>query len=409
MENPDKVLALVLAGGEGSRLYPLTSHRSKPAVPFGGKYRLVDFVISNFINSGLGLIYVLVQYKSQSLIEHMRKTWEPSRVSTGNFVMEVPPQRQLGDDWFQGTANAVYQNLELLDRHQTKLVAVFGSDHVYRMDVRQMVEFHCANDADITVAARAVPLADAVSFGVLETNEEGQICSFQEKPAEPKHMPGDPTRAYVSMGNYLFKTEKLRAIVEEAHERQEVDFGSEILPRLLQTHRMLAYDFTSNQVPGTKAYEETAYWRDVGTIEAYWKAHQDLLGHKPLFDIFNPQWPIRSSRYDGPCAKFLHRSVEDSLIGSGSWIDAGLVRRSVIGREVVLEEDVELDECIILDYVRIGKGSRLRRTIVDRKNVIEPGSVIGYDPEKDTRQYYVDDTSGITVIPRGKRPVVQVY
>jgi glucose-1-phosphate adenylyltransferase len=408
MENTEKILALVLAGGEGSRLAPLTAHRSKPAVPFGGKYRLVDFVISNLINSGVGLIYVLVQYKSQSLIEHLRKTWEPSRVSTGSFVMEVPPQRHFGNDWFQGTANAVYQNLTLLDRHQPKLVAVFGSDHIYRMDVRQMMEFHCANHADVTVAARAVPLNEAVSFGVLETDEKGQICAFQEKPAKPKHMPGDPNRAYVSMGNYLFNAEKLRAIVEDAYERKEVDFGSEILPRLFQTHRMLAYDFTSNQVPGTKAYEEKAYWRDVGTLDSYWKAHQDLLGRQPLFDLFNPQWPIRSSRYDGPCAKFIHQCVENSLIGSGSWVNAALVRGSIVGREVVLEEDVELDECIILDYVKIGKGSRLRRTIVDRQNVIEPGSVIGFDREKDAQQYHVD-ASGITVISRGKRPVDLVY
>jgi glucose-1-phosphate adenylyltransferase len=407
MESTDKILALVLAGGEGVRLYPLTAHRSKPAVPFGGKYRLVDFVISNLINSGVGMIYVLVQYKSQSLIEHLHKSWESSRVYTG-FVIEVPPQRHFGDDWFQGTANAVYQNLELLDRHQSDLVAVFGSDHVYRMDIRQMMEFHCTNDADVTVAARSVPLADAVSFGVLETDEAGQICAFHEKPAHPKPMPGNPDRAYASMGNYLFKTEKLRSIVEEAHARKEVDFGSEILPRLFQTHRMLAYDFTSNQVPGTKAYEETAYWRDVGTLESYWKAHLDLLGRQPHFDLFNPHWPVRSSRYDGPCAKIVGLCVEDSLIGSGCWVGAASVRHSIVGREVFLEEGVELDECIILDYVKIGKGSKLRRTIVDKKNIIEPGSRIGFDREKDAQDYYVD-ASGITVVPRGNRPVGLIY
>ncbi|WP_031431013.1 glucose-1-phosphate adenylyltransferase [Methylomicrobium agile] len=408
MEYPDKILAIVLAGGEGSRLYPLTAHRSKPAVPFGGKYRLVDFVISNLINSGVGSIYVVVQYKSQSLIEHLHKTWEPSRVATGEFVMEVPPQRQLGDDWFQGTANAVYQNLSLIDRHQPKLVAVFGADHVYRMDVRQMMEFHCANKADVTVAARSVPLAEAVSFGVLETDDAGRISAFREKPAKPKPMPGDSERAYVSMGNYLFDVEKLRGIVEAAHQRGETDFGSEILPRLMRTHRLFAYDFAANQVPGIKPYEETAYWRDVGTLQSYWQAHQDLLGERPCFDLFNPQWPIRSSRYDGPGVKITSRYVEDSLVCSAGWLNKALICRSIVGREVVLEEGAQLDECIILDYVKIGKGSRLRRVIVDKQNIIEAGTVLGFDREKDARQYFVD-ASGITVVPRGNRMISLAY
>lgn len=408
MEYPDKILAIVLAGGEGSRLNPLTSHRSKPAVPFGGQYRLVDFVLSNLVNSGVGSIYVLVQYKSQSLIEHLHKAWEPSRVSTGEFVMEVPPQRHSGDDWFQGTSNAVYQNLTLLERHHPKLVAIFGADHVYRMDVRQMMEFHCEKKADVTVAARSMPLDEAVSFGVLETDEEGRICAFHEKPPQPKPMPGDPNKAYVSMGNYLFDAEKLLAIVKDSHKLGEIDFGKEILPRLFQTHRLFAYDFATSEMPGVKAYEERAYWRDVGTIESYWKAHQDLLGRQPRFDLFNPQWPIRSSRYDGPCAKIMGRCVEDSLIGSATWIDGARVRRSIVGREVMLEEDVELDECIILDYVKIEKGSRLRRTIVDKQNVIEAGSAIGFDPEKDARRYYMDP-SGITVVPRGTRQISLVY
>jgi glucose-1-phosphate adenylyltransferase len=408
MEYSDKILAIVLAGGEGSRLNPLTTHRSKPAVPFGGRYRLVDFVISNLVNSGIGSIYVLVQYKSQSLIEHLRKAWEPTRVLTGEFVMEVPPQRHFGDDWFQGTADAVYQNLELIERYRAGIVAVFGADHVYRMDVRQMMAFHCAHDTDVTVAVRSVPLAEAVSFGVLETDEDGQICAFREKPAQPKPMPDYPNKAYVSMGNYLFGAEQLSTLLRDAHQRGESDFGREILPRLFQTHRVLAYDFSVNQVPGTKAYEETAYWRDVGTLESYWKAHQDILGQQPRFDLFNPQWPIRSSRYGGPCAKIMSRCVEDSLIGSGTWVDGASVRRSIVGREIMLEEGFELDECIVMDYVKIEKGSRLRRTIVDRQNVIEAGSVIGFDYEKDALRYHVD-VSGITVVPRGNRQITRAY
>lgn len=408
MEYSEKIIAIILAGGEGARLYPLTANRSKPAVPFGGRYRLADFVISNLVNSRFGPIYVIVQYKSQSLIEHLHKTWEPSRVATGEFVMEVPPQRHLGDDWFQGTANAVFQNLALIERHQASLVAVFGSDHIYRMDVRQMIEFHCTNQADVTIAARSVPLAEAVAFGVLETDEEKQICAFHEKPKHPKPMPDDPTRAYASMGNYLFKAEILRHILQDAHQRGEIDFGKEVLPRLFRTHRMLAYDFSSNQVPGTKAYEEVGYWRDVGTIESYWKAHQDILGERPLFELFNPQWPIRSCPYDGPNAKIIGRYIEDSFIGPGSWINNASVRHSILGREVVLERDVELDECIVMDYVRIKKGSRLRRTIVDGQNVIAAGSTIGFDHEKDGRQYYVD-TSGVTVVPRGDRQILRIY
>lgn len=408
MEYSQKTIAIVLAGGEGSRLYPLTAHRSKPAVPFGGRYRLADFVISNLVNSGFGPIYVIVQYKSQSLIEHLHKTWEPSRVATGEFVMEVPPQRHLGNDWFQGTANAVFQNLGLIERHQASLVAVFGSDHVYRMDIRQMMNFHCSIHADVTIAARSVPLAEAVSLGVLETDDEGRIHAFHEKPKQPKPMPGNPDKAYASMGNYLFNAEKLHDILQEAYQLGETDFGKEILPRLLRTHRILAYDFSTNRIPSTKQYEEPAYWRDVGNLESYWKAHQDILGQYPLFDLFNPQWPIRSCPYDGPNVKIIGHCVEDSLIGPGSWINNSSVRRSVLGREVVLEDDVELDECIVMDYVKIEKGSRLRRTIVDGQNIIAAGSCIGFDRDKDGRQYYVD-TSGLTVVPRGERQILRIY
>lgn len=407
--NPN-ILAMVLAGGEGSRLHPLTAHRSKPAVQFGGRYRLADFVISNLVNSGITSIYMLVQYKSQSLIEHLRKSWEPTRVATGEFVMEVPPQRQIGDDWFQGTANAVFQNMALIERHQADLVAVFGADHVYRMDVSQMVDFHHRHGGEVTVAARSVPLEEATAFGVLETAADGRVLAFDEKPAQPRSMPGDPRRAYVSMGNYLFDANVLREALHDAHGRGEADFGRGILPNLLRTHGVFAYDFGQNQVPGTKPYEEPAYWRDVGTIESYWRAHQDLLGREPRFDLFNPHWPVRSARYDGPGVKIVGNQVEDSLIGGGSWIDCAAVRRSVLGQEVVLEPGAAVDECIVMDYVRIGKGSRLRRAIIDRNNVVAPGTVMGFDLERDLGHDSVDAaTINLVVVPKGNRQVIGSY
>lgn len=402
------ILAMVLAGGEGSRLHPLTADRSKPAVPFGGRYRIVDFVIGNLVNSNILSIYLLVQYKSQSLIEHLRRSWELSPVVLGHFFTEVPPQKESGDDWFRGTANAVYQNLKLIERHQPELVVVFGADHIYRMDIRQMVEFHRSRDAEATVAARPVPVEEASAFGIIEADSDGRIRGFQEKPENPKSMPHNSACAYASMGNYLFNTPVLRKVLEESQRRGEHDFGKEVLPNMLETHRLFAYDFATNQVPGAKPYEEPAYWRDVGTIEAYWKAHQDIIGPKPRFDLFCSRWPIRSYRYDGPAANIVGGEIHNSIIGAGSSIRSAKLLNSIIGQEVVLEDDVELDECIILGYAKIGRGSRLRRVIVDRHNVIEAGSRIGFDREIDGQRYYVD-SSGITVVPKGERSLRRVY
>lgn len=400
MANP-KILAMVMAGGEGKRLSPLTWERSKPSVPFGGGYRIVDFVLSNLVNSHIFSIYLLVQYRSQSLIEHIRRSWGLAPIFPEQFVTVVPPQMREGPEWFQGTADAVYQNLNLIHQHAPDLVAVFGADHIYRMDVRQMARFHEKHRADVTVAALPVPLAQANAFGVIESADDGRILKFHEKPDNPPSMPGDPTRVYASMGNYLFSTDTLYAALEESNRRGEKDFGSHLLPRLCKNHRVFAYDFTDNRVPGVRDYEEQSYWRDVGTIDAYFLAHQDLLGLEPRFNLFNPRWRIASNEYQGPSAKLIRAEVENSIIGDGGFIKGAKVRNSIIRREVLLEEDVEIDECIVMDYAIIRRGARLRHAIIDRYNLIEAGCQIGYDRQADEARFTVTD-SGIVVVPKGK-------
>jgi glucose-1-phosphate adenylyltransferase len=387
-----------MAGGEGTRLNPLTSERSKPSVAFGGRYRIVDFVLSNLINSKICSIYLLVQYKSQSLIEHVRKSWVLSPIMPQHFVTVVPPQMQEGPEWFQGTADAVYQSLSLIDLHQPDIVVVFGADHLYRMDVRQMIRFHQANEADVTIAALPVPIEQASAFGVISTASDGRVKAFEEKPAQPSPMPDDPTRAFASMGNYLFNTEVLVEALEEARREQRRDFGHDVLPRLIDSRRLLAYNFATNRIPGIKPYEEPGYWRDLGTIEAYFEAHQDILGLEPRFELFNEAWPIISSNYQGPPIKVIHGDIHNSVFVGGTIVKNATVRNSIIRRQVTLEDDVELDECIVMDYVTIKRGARLRKTIVGLYNTIDSGERIGYDLEGDAARYTVTP-SGIVVIP----------
>jgi glucose-1-phosphate adenylyltransferase len=397
---PERIIAFVMAGGMGKRLWPLTADRCKPAVPFGGRYRIVDFVLSNLINSGIRSIYLLVQYKAQSLIEHVRKAWTISPLLPDQFVTIVPPQIEGGGGRFQGTADAVYQNLNLIAIHQADLVAVFGADHIYRMDVRQMVRFHRECGADITVAALPVPIASASSFGLIEVERDGRVIGFQEKPKRPRPMPSDPERAYASMGNYLFRADVLSRALKEAKGRGETDFGYHVLPRLVDRCRLYAYDFSGNQVPGVKDYEEAHYWRDVGTLDSYFDAHKDVLARQPRFDAFNPQWPIFSSHYQGPVARIYDSQLDNSLVAGAVVIDHARLHNSIVRREAVIERDAEIEDCIIMDYVRVGRGSRLRRVIVDRHNVIDAQSRIGLDPEADRERYFVTP-GGVVVFPKG--------
>ena len=307
-----KIMAMVLAGGQGSRLRPLTINHAKPALPFGGSFRIVDFVLSNLVNSGIDSIYLLAQYKPESLIKHIQANWKLASNGKERFVQVVLPRQEQGGN-FRGTADAVYQNLALIERHAPDMVAVFAADHVYRMDVRQMVQFHSKCDADVTIAATQVPIELASSFGVIAAGYNGEIWDFQEKPEAPIAIPSCPERAYASMGNYLFNTEVLVEALEQALRHSETDFGGHILPRLIHSHQVHAYDFSNNSVPGIQPHEEQAYWRDVGTLEAYQSAHHDTAGSTPRFNLHNPHWPMlpalleQQHALDGASARPQHR------------------------------------------------------------------------------------------------------
>jgi glucose-1-phosphate adenylyltransferase len=399
-----KVLAFILAGGKGERLFPLTAFRSKPSVPIGGRYRIVDFVLSNFVNSQIYSLYLLVQYRSQSLIEHLRMHWNLSSVVKDHFVTVVPPQMRMGPEWFQGTADAVFQNVNLIQQHNPGLVIIFGADHIYRMDIRQMIDYHLQKDAFVTVAARPVPIEQASSFGVIVSDDETRIVGFQEKPKKPTPMPGDPRRAYVSMGNYIFNKDVLLEALGRAQRKKQHDFGAHVIPELVQTGKVFAYDFATNVIPGSRSYEEQGYWRDVGTISAFFDTHMDMLGEKPLFELNNELWPVHPSGYEGPSTKILKGDIRNSMIAEGCTIHKAKIRNSFIRSGVVIEDDVSVDNCIIMDQVTLRKGCRLSKVIVDKTNVIDEGVEIGFDPQKDRFRSHID-ASGIAIIPKGGKTI----
>lgn len=399
-----KVLAFILAGGKGKRLFPLTAMRSKPAVPFGVRYRVVDFALSNFINSHIYSIYLLIQYKSQSLIEHVRRNWVLSPVVRDHFIALVPPQMRMGPEWFQGTADAIFQNVNLIKQQQPELTIIFGADHIYRMDIRQMVDFHLAKGAAVTVAARPVPLEEASNFGVIATNGEGRITGFQEKPQKPTPMPGASDRAYVSMGNYIFNTDVLLTALGKAQKKKEHDFGKHVIPSLVKTGNVFAYDFSSNTIPGIQPYEEVGYWRDVGTISAFYDAHMDMLGPAPAFEINNSQWPMHGGGQRSVGVKILRGDIRNSLISEGTTINGAKIRNSIIRSGVRIEKGASIEDSIIMDNVVIKANCKLKRVIVDKLNTVEVGEQLGFDPEADRFRCHIDP-SGIAVLPReGRKP-----
>lgn len=393
-----------MAGGKGERLFPLTRDRGKPSVPFGGRYRIVDFVLSNLINSGILSIYVLVQYRSQSLIEHLRVGWRHTGLLPSQFIAVVPPQMRWQEEvWYRGTADAVLQNLNLIRDFEPDLVAIFGADHIYRIDLAQMVRFHLEREAEVTVAALPVPIEQAPLFGIIEADRSGRITGFVEKPAKPKPIPTDPTRAYSSMGNYLFHRKILMEILEEdARQATDHDFGRTILPAIVSKTKLYAYNFLDNRVPGVRPYEEPGYWRDVGTIPAYWESNMDLLGAKPRFDLNNPLWPIHAAGLDLPCTQVVESTIDDALLGEGCRLQGATMRHSVFGRGVIVEEGAVIEDSVVMDYTVIRRGAQIRRTIIDRFNTIEAGQRIGFDATQDQTLYYVD-ASGVVVVPRGPR------
>ncbi|HEX2439253.1 MAG TPA: sugar phosphate nucleotidyltransferase, partial [Methylomirabilota bacterium] len=335
--------------------------------------------------------------------EHLRQGWRTSGILQDYFITVVPPQMRFGPAWYRGTADAVLQNLNVVDDFNPDVVAIFGADHIYRMDINQMLAFHEESGADVTVAARPVLRADATQFGVLAVDRSGRVVAFEEKPARPKGMPNDPEHSLVSMGNYLFSRQALvDALLADARRSTDHDFGRSIIPELVPTGRVYAYDFQSNEVPGVKPYEEYGYWRDVGTVQAYWDAHMDLLGESPRFDLDNRWWPIRTGQHPGPAARFIGGEIDNVHVGEASLIKRATIRNSILGRSVWVNEGAVIEDSIVMDHTTVGKGAHLKRVIVDRFNIIPADSEIGVDPVLDRRRHHVDP-SGIVVVPRGGR------
>ena len=403
-----RVLGIVLAGGKGTRLFPLTRERAKPAVPFGGKYRIIDFVLSNFINSGIYSIYVLTQFRSQSLLQHLSEGWQFSGMLKSQFIINVPAQmRSENEAWYQGTADAIFQNINLIEQSDPHVVAIFGGDHIYRMNIASMIDFHMARHADVTVAANPFPREYAAEFGVIEADEDGRIQAFHEKKSDAPTMPGDPSRIYASMGNYIFSTrilvDVLKADAKDPHSHH--DFGKDILPKLAGNAPIYAYNFETNRIPG-EAEGSIPYWRDVGTIDAYYEANMDLNHIKPELNLFNRQWPVRSTSYPDPPAKFAfdepNRRGEalDSIVSGGCILSGGVVRKSVLGRGVRVHTGALVEGCVIMDNCDIGRRAKVRRAILDKNVRIPEDTLVGYDLDADRAHGWHVTDSGIVVIGR---------
>lgn len=405
-------MTMIMAGGEGSRLKPLTSDRTKPAVPFGGNYRIIDFVLSNFVNSGFMKIFVLTQFKSHSLLQHMREGWRVSSGIVKQFIDPVPAQMRIGKKWYEGTADAIFQNMNLIDDEDPDQVCIFGGDHIYRMDVRQMLRFHSKRQAVLTVAAIRVPIQDAHHFGIIEVDEEWRMTGFVEKPENsPKTIPGNPDYVLASMGNYIFERGPLvdELKKDSKDKNSDHDFGKNILPKMFPEGNVFVYDFSQNFIPGLEE-EEKGYWKDVGTLDTYWEANMDLVGVHPHFNLYNKKWPVLTYIPPLPPAKFVHFSdlrtghAINSMISSGAIISGALVENSVVGYNVRIHSFAHVEHSVIMNNVSIGRGAKIRKTIIDKHVQIASEVQIGYDLEADKKRFEVTE-NGVVVIPKGAEVV----
>jgi len=404
-----KVLGIVLAGGEGKRLAPLTADRAKPAVPFGGLYRLIDFALSNLVNAGVYQIAVLTQYKSHSLDRHITTTWRLSAL-LGNYVTPVPAQQRLGPRWYTGSADAIFQSVNLINDERPELVVVFGADHVYRMDPQQMWQQHLDGGAGVTVAGIPVPRAEATAFGVIQTAADGQrIEAFLEKPADPPGLPGRPDETFASMGNYVFSTEALLDALrtDGADESSKHDMGGNIVPLLVDQSAAQVYDFQSNEVPGEDPAAER-YWRDVGTLDSYFDSHMDLCAVIPAFNLYNDRWPILTHIPSYPPAKFVHDDGDrvgkaiNSVVSNGVIVSGGSVRESVLSPGVHVHSWASVERSVILDGTTIGRHAVVRDAILDKNVVVPDGVEIGVDKDEDRARGFVVSDGGITVLGKGQ-------
>lgn len=407
----DDALVMILAGGEGKRLYPLTKDRAKPAVPFGGRYRIIDFVLNNFINSGFFKIKVLTQYKSDSLNKHITRGWALSPF-LNQYVDLAPAQMRTGSDWYRGTADAIYQNVFHITDEDPDYVCIFGGDHIYKMDVSQMLDYHKEKNADLTISAIPIPIEEAHEFGIIEVDDDWKLINFVEKPqTAPKSIPGNPNMCLASMGNYIFNKDSLLKALEEDEkiENSNHDFGKNVIPMMLnEGKRIYVYNFNDNAFPGMSD-RERGYWMDVGSIDAYWQANMDLLDYDPELNLYSQAWPLRTFNYNYPPAKFIWEEGErvgmatNSMVSEGCIVSGAGLSRCVLSPKVKVNSFSQISESILMENVEIGRHSRIKKAIID-KNVIVPANTrIGFNKEEDTKRGFHVSPNGVTVVPKGAK------